>query len=344
MSISKNQTIMISIGAVALVASAAIGYLAIDAYSTKMDAVAECEGSSSTIQRLLRADVSPVKESELAYKKNSDTLAGWAEAALDAASAGDRTISTDVNEAAFKQRLVDEARSLSQLEGGANGKIVKPDFTFGFPDFVTGDKIPERAQLPLLQRQWGDIKMLVETLQLSGVEEIVGIAATAPTAKPKEEEESSKSRKKRRKKKTEEEVKPAYTVERYAVDFRAKPAALVKAVNALTTSVRFVVVESMSFVREGDMIASAIAEDPNKADGKQTTRSRRRRRAQAEEQAASEFASAEEQAKKSGIVNDPEKEAPFLVKMVVSTYDFGTAAKPADVVLEGDSEEKEDEE
>lgn len=343
MSISKNQTIMVTIGAVALVSAAAVGYLAFDAYSTKVEAADECEGSASAIQRLLRADVSPDKESELAYKKNSDILTGWAEAALAAASSGDRAISPDVNEAAFKQRLVDEARALSQLEGGVNGKIVKPDFTFGFPDFVTGDKIPERARLPQLQRQWGDIKTLVEALQLAGVEEIVAIGAVAPTVKANPEEEQSRSRKKKRKKKSEEE-KPVYTVEKYTVDFRAKPAALVKVVNALATSVRFVVVESMSFVREGDMIASAIAEDPKKAEGQQTTSRRRRRRQQAEVQQAAEFGAAEEQAKKSGIVNDPGQEAPFLVKMEVSTYDFGTAQKPVDSISEDGSEEKEEEE
>ncbi len=345
MSISKNQTIMAAIGGIALVASAAIGYLAFDAYSTKGEAMEECEGSASTIQRLLRAEVSPDKESELAYKKNSDTLAGWAEAALAAASSGDRAISSDVNEAAFKQRLVDEARSLSELSGGADGKIVKPNFTFGFPDFVTGDKLPEKDRLPQLQRQWGDIKMLVETLQSAGVEEVVGIGAAEPAANTKPDEGQQQTRKSRKKnKKSAEDEKPVYTVEKYAVDFRAKPAALVKAVNALATSVRFVAVDSMSFAREGDMIASALVEDSKRGDEQQTPRRRPRRKQQAEESEERGFGSPEDQAKKSGVVNDPEKEAPFLVKMVVSTYDFGTARKPADPTPEEGTEEKEEEE
>ena len=52
---------------------------------------------------------------------------------------------------------------------------------------------------------------------------------------------------------------------------------------------------------------------------------RRRRRSQAAEQ---EQQGAEEQgAEKTGVATDPEKESPFLVTMVVSTYDFGSAAK-----------------
>lgn len=346
MKMSKNQIVMASIGGVAFVVSAAVGYLAFDAYSAKGEAHEECEGASSAIQRMLRADVSPDKESELAYRRNRDTLSGWSEAALAAASAGDRAISSDVNEAAFKQRLVDEARALSELEGGVNGKIVKSDFTFGFPDFVTGDKLPEKARLPQLQRQWGDIKTLVETLQSCGVEEIVAISAAAPLAKPKAEEDPRQAKKNRKKKnKAAADEKPMYTVETYAVDFRAKPAALVKAVNALATSVRFVVVDSMSFAREGDMIAAAISDDPKASAGQQqhSPRRGRRRRGQPEPDEAAKSGSDEDQAKKSGIVADPAKEAPFLVKMSVSTYDFGSAEKAAaQTADEGGSEKKEE--
>ena len=82
MSMSKNQIVMAAIGGVTLVAAAALGYLAFDAYSSKGEAVEERDGAAETVKRLLRAEVSPDKESELAYKKNADTLSGWTEAAL----------------------------------------------------------------------------------------------------------------------------------------------------------------------------------------------------------------------------------------------------------------------
>ncbi len=345
MKMSKNQMVMAVIGGVTLVAAAAIGYLAFDAYSAKGAAAEECEGCASTIQRLLRADVSPDKESELEYKKNCDALSGWSEAALASASAGDRAISSDVNEAAFKQRLVDEARGLSDLKGGVGGKIVKPDFTFGFPEFVTGDKLPEKARLPQLQRQWGDIKTLVEILQACGVEEVVAIGSATPTAKVNPEEDKKKSRKNKKKKgKSADGDKPAFTVEKYAVDFRARPSALVKTVNALATSVRFVVVESMSFAREGDMISAALVEDDKKQNAPQRGRGRGRgRRSQAEQFAEAAAEDAAKKSDESGVVSDPAKESPFLVKMVVATYDFGSSAKAAPKSENGDGT-KEDEE
>ena len=74
MSMSKNQIVMAAIGGVTLVAAAALGYLAFDAYSSKSEATEARDGAAETVKRLLRAEVSPDKESELAYKKNADTL------------------------------------------------------------------------------------------------------------------------------------------------------------------------------------------------------------------------------------------------------------------------------
>ena len=114
------------------------------------------------------------------------------------------------------------------------------------------------------------------------------------------------------------------------IDFRAKPAALVKVVNALATSERFAVLEALDFAREGDMIGKALGEGDKKGAGEQkTSRPRRRRREQAEfgADAATPDAAAEVD---KGIVNDPAKEEPFLVRATIATYDFGSGAKAAD--------------
>ena len=355
MNLSKNQIVMLAIGGVALVASAVLGYLAFSAYSAKSEAADASESDSAAVRALLGAAISPDTASIAAVKKNSDALAGWTEAALSTASAGDRAVEADVNEAAFKQKLVDEARALSALPGGVDGKIVKPDFAFGFPDFVTGDKLPEREKLPQLQRQWADIRTVVEALADCGIVEIVRvepILAKQPQAS--EQQKDAKTNRRQRRRKDAEEVKPAYTEEKYAIDFRAKPAALVKVVNAFATSQRFLVVETLDFAREGDMIGKALGEgDKRGAAEQQSSRPRRRRRGEqtgfGEEKPAE---GAEEP--DNGVVNDPEKEEPFLVHAVVATYDFGLAVKPvadesaepaaAEGAAEGVKEEKEGEE
>ena len=347
MSMSKNQIVMAAIGGVTLVAAAALGYLAFDAYSSKSEAVEERDGAAETVKRLLRAEVSPDKESELAYKKNADTLAGWTEAALATAAAGDRAVRDDLNPAAFKKKIVDEARVLAELEGEVEGKVVKAGFNFGLPDFVTGDKLPEKEKLPQLQRQWADIRTMVETLQACGIVELVRIEPTLVKQPTVAEQQPKETKKKKRKKKADEDAKPAYTEERYAIDFRAKPAALVKVVNALATSQRFIVVESLDFTRESDMIGKALGEgDKRGADAEQQSSRPRRRRRGAEQAEFGADAAATDAAAEAdkGVVNDPDKEEPFLAKAVVLTYDFGSAAQASGGETAGAEDAKENKE
>ena len=333
MNLSKNQIIMLAIGAVALVASIVLGILAFSAYSAKSEAAEAAESGASAVRSLYGAAISPDAASVAAVNKNRDALAGWTEAALSTASAGDRSIATDVNEAAFKQKLVDEARTLSDLPGGVNGKIVKPDFPFGFPDFVTGDKLPEKEKLPQLQRQWTDIRTIVETLADCGIVEVVRVEPLAAAKQQTQaaEPKDTKKSKKRRKKDAEEE-KPAYTEEKYAIDFRAKPAALVKVVNALATSERFIVLESLDFVREGDMIGKALGEGDKKGEQQTSSRPRRKRRGGAEQAEFGADASTPDAAADTdkGVVNDPAKEGPFLVRTTIATYDFGSGTKTSE--------------
>ena len=347
MNISKNQIVMLSIGGVSLVVSAVLGYLAFDAYSAKSEAAESSESNAAAVRALLGAAISPDPASVAAVNKNRDALAGWTEAAVSTVAAGDRVIDADVNEAAFKQKLVDEARALSELPGGVGGKIVKPDFSFGFPDFVTGDKLPEKEKLPQLQRQWADIRTLVETLQACGIVELVRIEPTLVKQPTVAEQQPKETKKKKRKKKADEEAKPAYTEERYAIDFRAKPAALVKVVNALATSQRFIVVESLDFTRESDMIGKALGEgDKRGADAEQQSSRPRRRRRGAEQAEFGADAAATDAAAEAdkGVVNDPDKEEPFLAKAVVLTYDFGSAAQASGGETAGAEDAKENKE
>ena len=359
MNLSKNQIIMLTIGGVALVATVALGYLAFSAYSAKSEAAETAESDSSTVRSLLGAAISPDAASVAAINKNRDALAGWTEAALSTASAGDRTIATDVNEAAFKQQLVDEARTLSGLPGGVDGKIMKDVSAFGFPDFVTGDKLPDKAMLPRLQRLWGDVCIFVKTLSDCGVIEVVRIepgVVEKQQSQAAEQQKDAKSNKRQRKRKDAEEAKPAYTAEKYVIDFRAKPAALVKVVNALATCERFVVVEALDFAREGDMIGKALGDgDKRGASEQQSSRPRRRRRSGTEQSEFGTDAAAQEAAAESdkGVVNDPATEEPFLVRATIATYDFGSGAKTSGAAeaeagesaeAEGEKEVKEGEE
>ena len=332
MNISKNQIVMLSIGGVSLVVLAVLGYLAFDAYSAKSEATESSESNAAAVRSLLGAAISPDPASVAAVNKNRDALAGWTEAAVSTVAAGDRVIDADVNEAAFKQKLVDEARTLSNLPGGVDGKIMKDVSAFGFPDLVAGDKLPEKAELPRLQRLWGDVCTFVKTLSDCGVIEVVRIEPGIAKQPQAAAEPKDAKKAKKRKKKDAEDEKPAYADEKYVVEFRARPAALVKAVNALATCERFIVVETLDFSREGDMIGKALGEGTKRSSDaeQQSSRPRRRRRGAAEAELGADAAEQNVAADAGkGVVNDPAKEDPFLVRAIITTYDFGSAANKA---------------
>ena len=76
MNLSKNQIVMLSIGGVALVVSAVLGYLAFSAYSAKSEAEDAFESDSAAVRALLGAAISPDAASTKAVKDNSAALAG----------------------------------------------------------------------------------------------------------------------------------------------------------------------------------------------------------------------------------------------------------------------------
>ena len=102
----------------------------------------------------------------------------------------------------------------------------------------------------------------------------------------------------------------------YVFAFTAKPPAFVRAVNALETCERFISVDDFSFRREKDAIAEAIGSDEKKEAAQ--TGGRRRRRGGSPTPAAEE----KHEEAKSGIVTDPQMDAPLAVTMTVSVHDF----------------------
>lgn len=322
MNLTKNQTVMAAIGAVALIASGVLGYLVFSAVSAKSLTEGELEGAVSSVRRLYNSEIIPQKDSVNAVKANGNAVSSWREAAVDTAAAGDIAISADVNEASFKQKMVDDARIMAKYKGAVAGAIVQPDFAFGFKEFITGSELPERSRLPRLQRQWADIGIIVSLLADSGIDEITAITPAQEQVKKVEEEDKSKSRRRnRRAQKKADEEKPAFTKETYEIAFRARPAALVKTVNALVADERFIVIDTFSFERDKDLISAAIVED--KKDASPSRRSRRRGRGREE---ADENKDETAEAVKKGPITDPTLEGPFTVKMTLTTYDFGTAS------------------
>ena len=344
---SKNRVILAVIGGVIAIAVLVAAFLTWQAYSAKVaardgDEEEGTDGLETVVgraQTLSRKPIYPCKESVEALKADAETLSDWRTEALRFAARGDRPVEKTTT-AAFKTFIVSDAKRIAALKGAVNGSLVKPDFAFGpFKDYIAEGKMPPEAQLTEIQRRWDDVATIAETLAACGVDELTDVAFRddAAAKEAAEKENATKNRRARggqKAAKKESTVRPsAYG---YTFAFQARPAALVKVVNALTTCERFVVVDSLTFDRTRDVFAEALGGDEKKSAEAQHVGRRGRRRGGRGGDDAAAFAQAAiaESAAKEGIVTDPAADAPFAARMSVTVYDFRT--------LEPEAEAKDD--
>lgn len=269
-----------------------------DGYETVMDQA----------RTLSRKNVYPCAASVTAIVSNRTLVTEWESEAQKLATRGDRVYEA-TTPPAFKSFVVADAKRLISLPGAVEGKIAKPDFAFGpFRDYIVDSKMPDRASLSKLQRQWDDISTIVELLSTNEVSELTDVQVKEAVV------EEPKNGRHRRPAVTESQATDAPASYTYVFSLTAKPAAFVKTINALETNERFIVVDDFSLGRSTDVIADTLGGEEKKAAS--TGRAGRRRR-------VADTAGTKEEAKKqNGIVTDPALDAPMTVTLTVSVYDF----------------------
>lgn len=316
---NKNQIVMASIGGAALVIALVLGWLAWSAWSERGEKMDDLDTMKSRVAKMSGDKISPEQASITAIEENRKKLSAWRSESVGSASRGDFAGDPAMTSEALKQVIVGAAREMSELTGGAvGGKLVKEGFGFGFPGIVTGGDMPDRTKLGALQCQWHDVKLFVETLAACGAVELLDVGVVPekePEAKPVQ-----KPGQKNRKAKNKEPEKPLATSRAYTLKFLARPAAVVKTLNAFAECERFVVVDKVSYVRAEDALATAVG-GREKAEAAKHTGGRRGRRGR---QVEAEQQESEEDVKKKGLVVDPATDTPFTVTMDISVYDFGT--------------------
>lgn len=323
---NKSKIVLAATGGVIGIAVLVMAFLVWRAYAAKVAAAEgdeENEGLETVVEnanRLSRKPVYPCAASVEAIASNRASAAAWKDEAFKLASRGDRPVKP-MTAAQFKTDMVTEAKRLVGLPGGVQGKIAKPDFPFGpFREYIAEGKMPSESRIPELQRQWDDLTLIVETLSGCGVSELVDVQLKAKVEeKPDEVAAKGKRRPVRNRKAEEEATASAPSEQGYVITFTTRPLGFVKCINAFETCERFCVVEDFSFLRENDVIATALGGGDKKEAAAQQSGGRRRRRGQAEVQKAEDG-----EKPKNGIITDPLLDAPFKVTLTVSTYDFKT--------------------
>lgn len=321
---NKNKIVLLTAGGIIAVAVLVMAVFVYLAWSGKVAAVEgdeESDGLETVVAKartLSRKPVYPCAESVKAIDANAAAVTAWCAEAEKLAARGDKVFEK-TTPAAFKTFLVTDAKRLMRLPGAVDGSIMKPDFAFGpFKDYIADAKMPADAELSQLQRRWDDIVTVVEMIAASECCELTDVQLKT-AAEPKEEpsRKSAKKFAKKANKAKDAAERKAPSAESYVFTFTARPPALVKLVNALSTSERFIVVDDLSCARAKDVIVEALGGDEKKQEA-QPQRSRRRvRRAQAvvEEEKKEDDA-------KNGIVTDPQMDDPLVVTLSATVYDF----------------------
>lgn len=322
MSLSKQQMIGAIGAGLFVVLAGGMGYMLWDAMSQRMEAEEELSDQMDAFKRYNAAAVFPSKKSIADVQSNKVSYVNWQKVALDMASRGDKVLAPETPPI-FKQRLQAEVRRMSALPGGVEGKICAPTFLFGFEQYLgEGGVLPSQDDVGRLAMQLDFITHTVDMFAEAGILEVQSVQRIAP---PKVEEPEQSAPKKKGKKKDVESEESKTTCLDYAIDFTTRPAGLVTVLNRLTADTRFVTVKKFSFKETADQIVDRLTMAEAAAAGKDApgggaTTSRRRRRG-----GAAEAEKADAPKKVDRLVVDPELDAPILVSLTLSVYDFGRA-------------------
>lgn len=322
---NKTKIILLAIGGVALVGTLALGYLIYSSWSDKCEKDEELGYSEEEGQRLTNLAVYPSQAGVKATEANGKAYDEWCGLATGLAAVGDHTPDAQTP-ASFKSFLTDEAKRYSEMPGTVAGRFVKTDFGFGFDEYVLKGALPSAADMPRLQREWYDVSTFLNLLVDAKASSVAELTLVREEAKP---EQTAKGGRKTAKAEADESAKPDIT--RFNIQFTASPVALVAVANAIASNPRFIVAESMSFVREQDEIAGKLGEKSAKP---QESNRRRGRRTTAA------AAVAEEEKAQTGVITDPAKAPDFKVTMRVAVYDFRTKPVSAPVAEKNEEESK----
>ena len=270
-----------------------LGYLAYDAASTRAEADEKLEEENNAFRRFNEAPVFPSKGSIESVKSNEMAWGAWYDAAFTLAGRGDKELPVETPPV-FKQRLQSTVRHLQSLPGEADGKLSAPTFFFGFDKYLgETDALPQTDDIPTLVAQLDFIESFAEILAEAGVSEVKALNRV----EPQPDEECARHLD-------------------YTITFATRPAGLVKTMNALAASSRFVVVTGFSFREIADAITPRLSTEKKEGAGARGRGGRRGRRAAAEEPPP------DESRKENRLVTEPAVNAVFDVTMTVKVYDF----------------------
>lgn len=316
MQMNKNQIVMASIGGTALVAALVLGWL----FWTEIEAADELSMEYDNQVQRCRNAAGPGEAAAKAALNDAARLVDWRTNALATVCARQAEPGELPNAAAFQQTMTDRRLAYSKLPEASAVKICAEDFGFGdyFKPFLDG-AMPSAAELPRLQRRWGDVVAVVDVLLDCGAGPLESVAVETP--EPKVEDVKPRGRRANAPKTTFTEA-----VERYRFKFKCAPAALVAVVDAIAADeTRFFAIVDCTFAEDPDTLVAKVGEGGETKERAGRRGGRRGRRAAAE---ADEAAGEEAEKALQGLVAEPGARV-LTVTLGVTTSIFGNNGEVA---------------
>lgn len=306
MEMSKNQLTMAVIGGVGVViALAAFGMVVMNssAVTELRDKIVQ-ERSSYAQKRGISSQIAK-KVEEVRKALNDKALAAYSYV-----STNDLRVAKVLEGAKLQNLMNADYERFKKLPEGTSRKIIKEDFAFGkFGDYIKG-KVPSKEEAQLLSRHWNDVSILTDILVEAGATELTDVKVITP----KKEEPTNTNQRGRASRGRNlanasgaDNVKYASENESYEITFLARPAALVKFLNLISSSKRFFAVDSLKFEQAGDPLLQAIGAESKD----ESTRKNRKNKKDDEDPSLSKIC-----------VTNPMTTEPFTVTMKISAMIF----------------------
>ena len=335
MSMTKQQKIGVICGSAFALCAIALGWFFYSAYADHQAALEGDEEEGTKGLTDAKAEHAryysqnnpfPSAEAIAAVKANKEAYSSWKTNALEVVARGDCPPPPDgLERTVFKQNLYEQVTKMQKLPGGVVGRICASTFQFGFEQYLgEAGGTPEQKDLPKLYAQLATITNVVDLFAQSGVLEVRAFERLESQEEADEGgARGSRDRNKAGKGKSAKDEASADEPKRYdyRLEFTVRASGFAKVMNGLAKSPRFFVVSDFGFEHEGESLKVRLDRLASSgASGEASSRGRRRRDRDKKEQEDAE----------GGFVTNPETDAPILVRMKLSVYDFGKGGARAD--------------
>ncbi|MDD2597880.1 MAG: Amuc_1100 family pilus-like protein [Kiritimatiellae bacterium] len=265
----RNKIILTVSLAITVIICAFVGWLLVTTALEKKAAYDQRNSAFEGLTRIYNAKVFPDNGNIARTKENQAELEGWLTSVSNLLHKGDLP-HEELTPAAFKQRLQSAVRKLSAEPGMKRGKIVLPNFHFGFDQYLgESDSLPISAHVPRLNAQLCIIERICNELHAAKVHSIESITREnfeSADAQVQARPESQGGRRRRspsgpsesEEAAVEESASEYFEKQRFTFEFIASQTSFVEALNKLASTEMFIVVAETSFVKTGDPLQRLI--------------------------------------------------------------------------------------